>query len=100
MGAPILQKHPPVILEDTQRPIRLCAVNMTLLGIQNYAPDKELEEKLKRAAKVRMTKEQSRAQKISYVFGNLPVRLRLTREEVEKIVDEGLAGVIDLQESA
>ena len=75
-------------------------MNMTLLGIRNYAPNKELEEKMKRAAKVRMTKERSRAQKISYVFGNLPARIRLTHEEVEKIVDEGLAGVIDLQDSA
>ena len=61
---------------------------------------KELEEKMKKMAKGRMTKEEIRAQKISYVHGSLPANIRLTREEVEKIVDEGIAGVIGEKDEA
>ena len=55
---------------------------------------KELEKKIKKMAKSRMTKEEIRAQKISFVYGSLPANNRLKREDVEKIVDEGIAGVI------
>lgn len=61
---------------------------------------KELEKKIKKMAKSKMTKEEIRAQKISYVHGSLPKNIRLTREEVEKIVDEGVAGVLDIKGDA
>ena len=61
---------------------------------KNYRGSKELEEKMKRVAKGKMTKEEIRSQKISFVHGSLPANSNLQREDVEKIVDEGIAGVI------
>jgi hypothetical protein len=50
--------------------------------------DKELIRKLKIAAKIKMTAEQIRAQKISYAYGNLPSESSITKTEVEKIVEK------------
>ena len=53
-----------------------------------YKPYKELEEKMKRAGRSKMTKAEVRAQRISWVYGNLPKNSPLTREDVARIVDE------------
>lgn len=49
--------------------------------------DKTLEQKLKRVAGKPMTKEEVRRQRVSFVYGNWPIRDSITREEVEKMLD-------------
>ena len=76
-------------------------MKLKLPGTGGYTPDKELEKRLKQSARVKMTKEEVRAQKISYVFWNLPEGHSLTLADVEKIVDEGVADTpADLPEGA
>ena len=43
-------------------------------------------ERLKRAAGRRMTREEILEQRISWVYGNLPRRMKITRDEVERLV--------------
>lgn len=53
-----------------------------------YEVDEELEEKMRQSAKSKMTKAEVRAQRISWVYGNLPRACGLTIEDVAKILDE------------
>ena len=53
-----------------------------------YEVDEELEEKLRQSAKHKLTKEEVRAQKISWAYGNLPIACGLTMEDVAKLLDE------------
>lgn len=53
-----------------------------------YEVDEELEEKLRQSAKGKLTKEEVRAQRISWVYGNLPIACGLTIEDVTKLIDE------------
>ena len=72
-----------------------------LPGTEGYTPNKELEKRLKQSARAGMTKEEVRAQKISYVFWNLPEGHSLTLADVERIVDGGVAATpSDLPEGA
>lgn len=43
-------------------------------------------ERLKQAAGRRMTREEILEQRISWVYGNLPRRMKITRDEVERLV--------------
>ena len=43
-------------------------------------------ERLRRAAGRRMTREEILEQRISWVYGNLPRRMKITRDEVERLV--------------
>ncbi len=49
--------------------------------------DEALEARMKKAATTRMTKEEVRRQRVSFVYGQLPVSNTLTREEVAKLLD-------------
>lgn len=53
-----------------------------------YEVDEELEAKMKKMAKMKLTKEEIRAQTISWVYGNLPVDSELTIEDVTKFLEE------------
>lgn len=56
---------------------------------QNHKIDDEgLEQRLKTIAGQPMTKQEVREQRISFVYGQLPHRLGLTKEYVEKRIDE------------
>lgn len=49
--------------------------------------DEALETRMKKAATTRMTKEEVRRQRVSFVYGQLPVSNTLTREEVAELLD-------------
>lgn len=49
--------------------------------------DEALEARMKKAAATPMTKEEVRRQRVSFVYGQLPVRNTLTREEVAKLLE-------------
>ena len=49
-------------------------------------PD-DIEEKLREAAKHRLTRDELRAQRISFAMGMMSHKSKMTREEVEKLLD-------------
>ena len=51
-------------------------------------PNKELERRLKKAASKPMTKEEIRRQRISFVYGNMPSRIGITRDQVAELLDK------------
>ena len=50
-------------------------------------PD-NLEEILRKVAKRKLTKEERRAQRISWVMGMMPRNMKMSREEVTKLITE------------
>ena len=56
-------------------------------SIDDLEIPENLEELMKESAKRKMTREEKREQKISWVIGMMPHGIELTREEAERIVD-------------
>ncbi len=50
--------------------------------------EEALTKKLKESASKPMTKAEKREQRISWVYGNLPFRSKLSREDVARMIDE------------
>ncbi len=48
--------------------------------------DEELIARLKQSASRPLTKQQVQAQRVSWVFGNLPNHSKLTREEIDSLI--------------
>ncbi len=47
----------------------------------------DLDAMLRKAAREKLTKEEYRAQKISFVMGMMPEDCKMTRKEVEELID-------------
>lgn len=52
----------------------------------NIKTDEGLLNQLKAAAQQKLTKDQSRQQRVSFVFGNIPSDSTITRRQVEEII--------------
>ena len=59
---------------------------MLIPKIKLTAEEEAAIERMKQAAKRRMTKEEIMEQRISWVYGNLPHRMKMSRDEVERLI--------------
>ena len=59
---------------------------MLIPKIKLTAEEEAAIERMKQAAKWRMTREDIMEQRISWVYGNLPRRMKMSRDEVERLV--------------
>jgi hypothetical protein len=58
------------------------------LGMDNIRTDARLISRLRAAAGRKLTKEELRAQRISYIYGLLKDDSKVTRDRIKKVLDE------------
>ena len=75
-------------MADKTDKIDIAELNERINGLFDVEIPDNLEEILRKVAKRKLTKEERRAQRISWVMGMMPRNMKMSREEVTKLITE------------